>query len=67
MIPLKPSDIQAVLNKRKGRVKIDCVLCDRRIGWYSPETIVKIIERVGVTMCDDCRKQTIQMGVTPCK
>ena len=53
--PLRKEDAMKVIERRIGKVKILCVFCERRIGWYFPEEITKMISQHHLTMCEICK------------
>jgi hypothetical protein len=57
MLPLGLEDAIKVINRRRGRIKINCVFCERRVGWMDISGMELMIKRFGVSVCADCEPQ----------
>ena len=57
-IPLAPTSIESVLMKRKDTFKLQCVLCERKIGWFNTRSIHNFFkENNGHCICMICRRE----------
>jgi NAD-dependent SIR2 family protein deacetylase len=48
--------VRKLLAKRRGLVKLSCVLCEQRVGWRDVGRIQQMLEQDGVILCLHCRK-----------
>lgn len=52
---ITPEHIRQILGKRRGCVKLSCVLCEQRVGWRDIGQIQRMLEEDGVILCLHCR------------
>lgn len=56
-MPLHDDEVKTIYEKRKDRLRISCIFCERRVGWYDIRSIDQIMRNDRIIMCDQCRNQ----------
>lgn len=57
MIPLNKNDILFIVQKRRDKIKVSCVFCDKRLGWFDVDTLKIMLSKDGISMCEHCEHQ----------
>lgn len=63
MIPLKKEQILLVAQKRRGTIKVCCIFCERRIGWYDLTNIEILLKTHGFTACNECMQHYLSIAI----
>jgi hypothetical protein len=53
-LPMSKQQAMFVAQKRRGTVKVCCIFCERRVGWFDIINIEIVMRRSGFVACEDC-------------
>lgn len=56
-MPLHEDEVKTIYNKRKDRLRINCIFCERRVGWFDLRTINQIMIEDRIIMCEYCKDE----------
>ena len=58
---IPPHAVSDIIAKRRHKLRVNCILCERRLGWFTIEIVTTLMNKNnGIILCDVCKNELKQ-------